>query len=92
MASSSYDDECSTKVDNMNSNPYANYIEEDSKKLLIRNLRTFAFISIVISTVAVFICVVSLPMIYNYAQHIHAKLQEEMDYCKVFSVQFLALE
>lgn len=59
------------------------YTNKEDSKIIVGTLKKFAFFSIVVSSVALFICVVSLPMIYNYAQHIHATLQEEIDYCKV---------
>lgn len=46
-------------------------------------LKKMAFISVVLSTVATLISVVSLPMIYTYAQRVHSSLQLEMDGCQV---------
>lgn len=47
------------------------------------NLRKFAFIGVALSTVATLVCVISVPMVYNYMQHVQSVLQNEVDFCKV---------
>ncbi len=47
------------------------------------NLRRAAFVGVAVSTIATIICVVSVPMVYNYMQHVQSVLQNEMDFCKV---------
>ncbi len=46
-------------------------------------LRRVAFLGVSFSTVAMLVCVVALPMTYNYIQFIHIILQNEMDFCEV---------
>lgn len=45
-------------------------------------LRTLAFCGVAISTVATLVCVLAVPMAYNYMQHVHAVMQDEVDFCK----------
>lgn len=47
------------------------------------NLRKLAFLGVALSTVATLVCVISVPMIYNYMQHVQSVLQNEVDFCKV---------
>ncbi len=47
------------------------------------SLRRVAFFGVAFSTVATLICVVSVPMVYNYLQHVQTVLQNEVDFCKV---------
>ena len=35
------------------------------------------------SIVAAFVCVLAVPLIYNYVQHVQSLLQNEVNYCKV---------
>lgn len=48
-----------------------------------RQMRSIAFIAIVVSTAAVFASVVTLPMLYNYVQSLQTHLLSETDFCKV---------
>ena len=47
-------------------------------------LRRMAFFGVAMSTIAAFVCVLCVPVIYNYLQHVQSLLQNEVDYCKVF--------
>ncbi|KAI1719495.1 collagen triple helix repeat (20 copies) domain-containing protein [Ditylenchus destructor] len=49
------------------------------------SLRRMAILGIALSTIAAFICVLSVPFVYNYVQHIQSLLQNEADYCKLRS-------
>lgn len=40
-------------------------------------------LGIAISTIAAFVCVLSVPFVYNYVTHIQSLLQNEADFCKV---------
>lgn len=35
------------------------------------------------SIAAAFVCILAVPLIYNYVQHVQSLLQNEVDYCKV---------
>lgn len=46
------------------------------------NLKRFAFIGVALSTAATLLCVISVPMLYNYLQHAHSVMLNEVDFCK----------
>lgn len=46
------------------------------------SLKTFAFIGVALATVATLICVISVPMLYSYLQHVQSVMQNEVDFCK----------
>ncbi|VDL67823.1 unnamed protein product [Nippostrongylus brasiliensis] len=46
------------------------------------SLRRVAFFGVALSTAATLICVVSVPMLYNYMQHMQSVMQSEVDFCK----------
>lgn len=48
-------------------------------------LRRFAFISIAISTVALFGSIITLPMIYGYVRELQSQISSEVGYCRVSS-------
>ncbi len=48
-----------------------------------RTMKRVAFFAVVVSTVAVMAAVVTVPMIYSYAQTLHSHMMTELDFCKV---------
>ncbi|EJW69831.1 hypothetical protein WUBG_19262, partial [Wuchereria bancrofti] len=50
-----------------------------------KNLKLVAFIGVAMSTIATLVCVISVPLLYNYMQHMHAVMQSEVDFCKLRS-------
>lgn len=52
---------------------------------LAQSLRSYAFFGTVLSTMALLIAVVSVPMAYNYVQYYHTMMLEEVDFCKLRS-------
>ncbi|KAH7721597.1 CRE-RAM-2 protein [Aphelenchoides avenae] len=49
------------------------------------SLRRMAIIGVMASMVAAFLCILSVPCVYSYLQHVQSLLQHEADYCKVRS-------
>lgn len=49
------------------------------------SLKRVAFIGVALATTATLICVVAVPMFYNYMQHVHSVMQSEVDFCKARS-------
>ncbi|KAK6760502.1 hypothetical protein RB195_021824 [Necator americanus] len=45
-------------------------------------LKSLAVAGVAMSVVAAFVCVLAVPLIYNYVQHVQTLLQNEVDYCK----------
>ncbi|VDN84621.1 unnamed protein product [Brugia pahangi] len=50
-----------------------------------KNLKLVAFIGVAMSTIATLVCVISVPLLYNYMQHMHSVMQSEVDFCKLRS-------
>lgn len=48
-----------------------------------RQLRRAAFLAIVVSTVAVVVSIVTLPLLYSYVANFQSHLLIETDFCKV---------
>ncbi|VDN03585.1 unnamed protein product [Thelazia callipaeda] len=46
------------------------------------SLRRVAFYGVAFSTIASLICALSVPMFYNYLQHVQSFMQNEVDFCK----------
>ncbi|VDN33594.1 unnamed protein product [Cylicostephanus goldi] len=59
-------------------------MDDDVKRLEAEavTLRRVAFVGVAISTVATLVCVVSVPLLYNYMQHMQSIMQSEVDFCK----------
>ncbi|CAD5223844.1 unnamed protein product [Bursaphelenchus okinawaensis] len=50
-----------------------------------RGLRAVAFVGVTLTTVAAMCCVVAVPMVYNYMQHLHTMMLDEVDFCRLRS-------
>lgn len=48
-----------------------------------RRLRLVTFFAVAVSTVALLVAVVTLPLMYTYAQSLQSRIGTEVDYCKV---------
>lgn len=49
----------------------------------MHGMKAVAFVSVVFSTLSMFIAVVTLPFVYNYVQNVQSMMQMETDYCRV---------
>ncbi|VDN40241.1 unnamed protein product [Gongylonema pulchrum] len=46
------------------------------------SLRRIAFAGVALSTTASLICIISVPLFYNYLQRVQSNMQQEVDFCK----------
>jgi len=56
--------------------------EEKRLEAEAASLRRIAFAGVALSTVATLVCVLAVPMLYNYMQHMQSVMQNEVDFCK----------
>lgn len=56
------------------------FIEADTRE---KAYRFVAYSAVTFSLVAILAVFVTLPMVNNYVNHVHARVQMEMDFCKV---------
>ncbi|EJW73263.1 hypothetical protein WUBG_15823 [Wuchereria bancrofti] len=49
------------------------------------NLRRIAFCGVTMSTAATLLCVISVPMFYNYLQHMQSMMEDEIEFCRLRS-------
>jgi hypothetical protein len=47
--------------------------------------RFVAYSAVTFSLVAILAVFITLPMVNNYVNHVHAKVHHEMEFCKVFT-------
>uniref|UniRef100_A0A0R3S606 Col_cuticle_N domain-containing protein n=1 Tax=Elaeophora elaphi TaxID=1147741 RepID=A0A0R3S606_9BILA len=45
-------------------------------------LRWIAFCGVTMSTVATLSCIISVPMLYSYLQHVQSKMENELEFCR----------
>ncbi|KHN83539.1 Collagen alpha-5(VI) chain [Toxocara canis] len=55
----------------------------DGAKARADKLRRQAFCGVAMSTIAAVVCILSVPMVYNYIQYVHSVLQNEVEFCKL---------
>lgn len=48
----------------------------------LKDVRRIAFLGVTIASIATLVCVVSVPIVYSYAQQIQTVMQNEVDFCK----------
>ncbi|CAJ0935533.1 unnamed protein product, partial [Mesorhabditis belari] len=48
-------------------------------------LRKLAISGVAFSVIAAFVCILTVPIVYNYVQNLHTLLQNELDFCKARS-------
>lgn len=56
--------------------------EKMAAKFEADGLRKLAFVGVALSTVATLMAVVSVPMVYNYAQQLHSHMGNELEFCR----------
>ncbi|PAV75106.1 hypothetical protein WR25_05463 [Diploscapter pachys] len=57
-------------------------VNEKEMEVEAASLRRVAFFGVAISTIATLVCIISVPMLYNYLQHMQSVMQAEVDFCK----------
>jgi len=60
-------------------------MDDKSRQREADSLRTVAFFGVALSTIATLVCVISVPMVYNYMQQVQSAMQNEVDFCKLRS-------
>ncbi|GMR36467.1 hypothetical protein PMAYCL1PPCAC_06662 [Pristionchus mayeri] len=55
--------------------------EEDLQKEAVV-LKTITFVGVTVTSIAVLTCIIAVPGLYHYLQHIHSTLQHEALFCK----------
>lgn len=59
--------------------------EEEERYLVVQceSLRRYVILGVGMSMLAAFVCILSIPFVYNYLQNVQSLLSNEADYCKV---------
>lgn len=60
-------------------------LESDTRE---KAYRFVAYSAVTFSLVAILAVFITLPMVNNYVNHVHAKVHHEMEFCKVSVVCF----
>lgn len=58
-------------------------MEAYKESLEHRQMRKVAFVAVVVSTAAVVVAIITLPMLYNYVQNFQSHMMAEAEFCKV---------
>lgn len=58
-------------------------VDMSSTKDLERKMRIAAFVSVAISTTAIFASMVGIPLFYSYALQVQSVIQHESEFCRV---------
>lgn len=60
--------------------------EYGSTKIILHqqliSLRRVTLFAVTLATTATFVCMFSIPLFYNYLQHVHSNMQNNVDFCK----------
>jgi hypothetical protein len=61
------------------------HVTDQERYLLMQcdSLRRYAIFAVGVSMIAAFVCILSVPFVYNYLQNVQSLLGNEADYCKV---------
>lgn len=62
---------------------YMEYYDQDDKLIDRISLKFVAFASVVLGTITITACCVTVPLAFNYVQQIQSTVEGEFDYCKV---------
>lgn len=60
-------------------------INDNKLQREVKQLRWIAFCGVTMSTVATLLCVISVPMLYNYLQHVQSMMENEIEFCRTRS-------
>ncbi|CAJ0932917.1 unnamed protein product, partial [Mesorhabditis belari] len=57
---------------------------EEEKRISVQadGLKRIAFLGVTVSTVAVVVCVLGVPLMYSHIQRLHTQMQHEVDFCR----------